>query len=1279
MENQVGAVGRRVWERAMLMRLVFLCVLLNLSTSAFAQEAPVTDCDKHAASDVDPQRKVTGVSFDKVNSDLAVPACEAAARQYPNSTRLLFQLGRAYQKANKFEAALQQYGKAAERGSALAQNNIAVLYESGLGVTQDYEQAVTWYRRAAEQGLAAAQFILGVAYEKGRGVPKDGQQAMLWYRKAADQGNAIAQDNLRRLVQELDEAALLNQRILQLDNQGRYSEAIPLAQRALMIWEKALSPDHPNVATALNNLAELYRFQGRYPDADPLYKRALAILEKTLGPSHFDVAVSLNNLAVLYDKQGRYADAEPLYKRSLAIREKALGADHPDVAQSLSNLADFYRAQDRYAEAEPLYKRALAIKEKALGSSLAKTAQQIEGTYDGTFTLSQATGEHQISLTFQQSGPEVTVTYRSVLGGRGSGKGTIAGSVITAMPLRSEPSCPGLYTASFTFSGDTVSWTYSGQDCFGPAQGRGIAKKLKFVSPLTSKADELTNKAIALDQAGKSAEAILLGQQVLAIREKVLGPDHPDVATVLDGLGFLYEKEGRYAEAEPLYKRALAIREKALGPDYPDYFLVAQSLNKLAGLYDHQGRYAEAEPLYKRALTIFETALGPDRPDGSPALSFSHSEVASSLNNLAMLYDHQGRTSEAEPLYKRALAIFETAFGPDQPNVNVAKSLNNLAALYDHQGRYAEAEALYKRALAIFERALGPDHPEVANSLNNLAVLYINQARYTDALPIVQRTISSGFARKSVALPVLMISQVTSQIQSDRAFDDSLKIIQRASQTSAAAALNQLNVRFSAGNDRLAQLVRKDQDLATEAERLDRAIVEAVSKEPSKRDGIAEQRIRERLDENSKERNDLLQVFVREFPNYAALSKPQPLTTKEIQSLLDNDEALVVIDLDEYSFVWVVTRDRADWKAILTPAAQISKTVETLRAALNPPDPDSPTPFDGALAYQLYRQVLGPIEGIISQKARLSFVLGGALTSLPPQVLVMSDPTGKDLASLDWLVRKYSIAILPSVASLKVLRTGKGVTAAPKPMIGFGDPIFDRAEQTGATQHAVALSRSLTTFYRGGTADTQALATLKPLHETADELRAIAETLKASPEDIKLGDAASVTTVKREPLDDYRVVYFATHALVAGQVEEFAKEKAEPSLVLSTPDKPSEDDDGLLRASEVTTLKLNADVVVLSACNTAAGDKPGAEALSGLARAFFYAGAKSLIVSHWAVDSDSAVELMTGLFDALKMNPHLSHAEALRESMLRMIAKGPYWAKPKLWAPFIVVGEPQKR
>jgi CHAT domain-containing protein len=135
--------------------------------------------------------------------------------------------------------------------------------------------------------------------------------------------------------------------------------------------------------------------------------------------------------------------------------------------------------------------------------------------------------------------------------------------------------------------------------------------------------------------------------------------------------------------------------------------------------------------------------------------------------------------------------------------------------------------------------------------------------------------------------------------------------------------------------------------------------------------------------------------------------------------------------------------------------------------------------------------------------------------------------------------------------------------------------------------------------------------------------------------------------------------------------------KAEPALLLTPPKTASEADDGLLTASEIAQLKLDADWVILSACNTAAGDsdKPGAEALSGLARAFFYAGARTLLVSHWAVDSASTVKLITKAFDELQTDPHVSRAEALRRSMLALLETGGTYAHPANWAPFIVVGE----
>src|SRR5262249_28607766 len=154
-----------------------------------------------------------------------------------------------------------------------------------------------------------------------------------------------------------------------------------------------------------------------------------------------------------------------------------------------------------------------------------------------------------------------------------------------------------------------------------------------------------------------------------------------------------------------------------------------------------------------------------------------------------------------------------------------------------------------------------------------------------------------------------------------------------------------------------------------------------------------------------------------------------------------------------------------------------------------------------------------------------------------------------------------------------------------------------------------------------GSVDAETLSkVLPPLPETADELKAIAKRLNVPDSDIHLGSSATETAVKSAALADYRIVYFATHGLVAGEIEGLG----EPALVLSLPRAPSPADDGLLTAGEVAQLKLDADWVVLSACNTAAGDKPGAEALSGLARAFFYAGARALLVSHWPVNSKAA-------------------------------------------------------
>jgi CHAT domain-containing protein len=248
-------------------------------------------------------------------------------------------------------------------------------------------------------------------------------------------------------------------------------------------------------------------------------------------------------------------------------------------------------------------------------------------------------------------------------------------------------------------------------------------------------------------------------------------------------------------------------------------------------------------------------------------------------------------------------------------------------------------------------------------------------------------------------------------------------------------------------------------------------------------------------------------------------------------------------------------------------------------------------------------------------------------------------------------------------------------------LIGFGDPVFDPNAALSASPEVAKparrlVTRSYTDFWRGAGVDRSMLGKALPqLPDTAVELKAVAQKLGVPASDIHLGRDASETVLKGAPLVDYRIVYFATHSLVAGDV----KGLAEPSLVLSIPAQPSGLDDGLLAASEVAQLKLDADWVVLSACNTIAGGKPGAEALSGLARAFFYAGARALLVSHWAVDSEAATRLTTSTFDILAADPSLGRAEALRRAMLAYLndASDRNAAYPAFWGPFEIVGEGQ--
>ena len=804
------------------------------------------------------------------------------------------------------------------------------------------------------------------------------------------------------------------------------------------------------------------------------------------------------------------------------------------------------------------------------------------------------------------------------------------------------------------------------------ALAQAMASELEKSQPNSrNHAGALNNLAQLYGEVGRDAEAEPLYRRAIAIMQKVGVVDSADIAPELTNLAALYQRQGRYDEAEPLFKRALALWERAHGPNHPD---VGKALNNLATVYEREDRHADAEPLLRRALAIYQKAAGPENP-----------AVATVLDNIGQVVKSEGRYADAEPPIRQSLVMREKLLGHDHPDV--ARSLNNLADLYERQGRAADAEPLYVRALAIRQGALGADHPNAATSQNNLAAFYQGQDRTADALPLVEKTLASGRAQLRSALAVLFASSARQLMAQDKALDQALAVIQRSNQSSAASAVNKLAIRLAAGNDHLAELVRKDQDLASEAEALDKAIVVAVSKAGA-HDAAAGKR--ERLAAIAVERTRLQQSLAKEFPDYAALSNPLPLAVKDIQSLLSSDEAMVLFALAEKeSYVIAITRDGSDWKQIPLGAEAASQKVAAFRKGLDVGRASDASAksglFDLALAHELYGTILGPVEPLVKDKRSLLVVPQGALTALPFHLLVTERPqaaipdTFNGYRDAAWLIKRHAVSVLPSVASLKALRGFVQRDQAIRPMTGFGDPLFNPSEGGADKRAARTASRSLasiayTDFWRGVGVDRGKLALALPqLPDTADELNAVAKDLGAAASDIHLGSDASETTLKRAKLADYRIVYFATHGLVAGDV----KGLAEPSLALSIPAQPSDIDDGLLTASEVAQLKLDADWVVLSACNTIAGERPGAEALSGLARAFFYAGARALLVTHWAVDSAAATRLAISTFDRLKLEPKLGRAEALRQAMLAYVGdpSSPRNAYPAIWGPFALIGE----
>jgi len=780
-------------------------------------------------------------------------------------------------------------------------------------------------------------------------------------------------------------------------------------------------------------------------------------------------------------------------------------------------------------------------------------------------------------------------------------------------------------------------------------------------------------------------------------------------------------KQGKLSEAEADARRALLgvlDIDGKFSPATPSFIV------GLANILVEQGRYDDAEKLARSALDVQRTiGLADDAP-----------ETASVLSQLGNILIAERKAKEAAAVY----AELDKAVAQWPPEQRDALELNGsrIAALYASgqiDAGIAAAEQLVKRQIA----RTGETGYDTASAHGTLAVGYARAGRDADAV-----------REFKAALPVLMaathetddddptlVAARSARLQ--RIVETYIGVLARGPTVSndvavetfgladairghaVQEALADSSARIVAKDPALAELVRTEQDAAKQISAQLGVLNNLLSLPSDQRDPQTVAAINAEIEKLRTDRKNARQQINRQFPAYADLMDPKPPTVDAIRAALRPGEALLSFYFgQDASFVWAVPKDGSvAFAAVPATALQLEAKVRTLRQALEPEVTmvSEIPPFDLTLAYELYTLLLKPIEAAWQPAKSLIVVTNGALGEFPLSLLPTApsqiDPAAKPLFAgyrdVPWLARSHAVTVVPSASALVTLRRLPPGSPSRDKLIGFGDPYFNAQEAADAEAQdqqqdppapaqvasagegdagPVAVTRGVPLKLRASPhtedVDTAELAMLPRLPDTRLELTSVANALGADPgKALYLGKDANEQNVETLDLSRYRIVAFATHGLVPGDIDGLTQ----PALALTAPDIAGVKGDGLLTMEKILALKLDADWVVLSACNTAAGAGAGAEAASGLGSAFFYAGTRALLVTNWSVHSASARVLIADIFRRQSADPALSRGEALRQAMMALL-DGPgsvdatgrtvfTYAHPLFWAPYSVIGD----
>jgi len=745
------------------------------------------------------------------------------------------------------------------------------------------------------------------------------------------------------------------------------------------------------------------------------------------------------------------------------------------------------------------------------------------------------------------------------------------------------------------------------------------------------------------------------------------------------------------AEAEPLLRQLLdnvAALPSGSG-------LRAKVPIALGGEYLMQGRLNEAIPMLRsgvdegvgskdlllgekaNALSVLGNALVlNDRPD--TGLPFLESAIAmfgeaGSIPAQASAYvvagtaaDRSGDRPGGLQLREKALALLMQM--PRKSELGLALNHFKLGQSYAHAGRLAEALAMEQEAAETIARLRPPTHFQTTNSAMALGWIEVLNGGQTEAgLARVKAAFRTSVetnnrleVSQSQVVGVLDNVEANSQalqaavLAGDKDFV--FEVMQVMVETDSSRAALAVAARAETGNSPLGALLRRRQEAAAAFDAADRALIRAMAAEQSALGGAGNhEALKEGLAMRYGELAALDAELDARFPDFRTLLRPKPVTLGETQAKLAAGEALLVIEESDVGlYTMAITRKGVAIGHDPLRRQALRALVSRVRAGI---DGGADADFDTAAAATLYRAIFtSDVTRLIGPKARLRLATGDILSALPLSLLV-SKP-GRFVTDTRWLIEDHALSVVPSIAAMAVAapdRRGGGR------FIAIGAPALagQANVQSGPDYFAAGKSRS------------SRVSELGPLPGAAQEIDQMAHLMagRGAQQVLLTGAGANEPALRALDLKNVGVLLFATHGLVAGAFDA----SSEPALVLTPPLIEKDGDDGLLTASEASQLDTDAEWVILSACDTAAGNYPSAAGYTGLARAFLFAGAKRVVASHWPVRDDVAARLSVGIVAASQKG--MLPDEALRASILAVMHDRhlPGGNGPAAWAPFMVI------